>query len=56
MDRPPVDNVNFKLISLNVWGIRDFAKTKAIFGWIQKQNRDIAVLQETYSTPDIVKK
>ena len=56
MDRPPVDNVNFKLISLNVRGIRDFAKRKAIFSWIEKQNADIAFLQETYSTPDIVEK
>ena len=56
MDRPPVDNVNFKLISLNVRGIRDFAKRKAIFSWIKKQNADIAFLQETYSTPDVVGK
>ena len=56
MDRPPVDNVNFKLISLNALGIRDFAKRKAIFRWIKKRNADIAFLQETYSTPDIVEK
>ena len=56
MDKPLVDNVNVKLISLNARGIRDFAKRKAIFSWIQKQNADIAFLQETYSTPDIVEK
>ena len=56
MDRPPVDNVNFKLISLNVRGICDFAKRKKIFSWIRRQNADIAFLQETYSTPDIVEK
>ena len=56
MDKPPVDNENFKLISLNARGIRDFAKRKTIFSWIQKQNADIAFLQENYSTPDIVEK
>jgi len=56
MDRHPVDNINFNLISLNVWGIRDFAKRKAIFSWIKKQNADIAFLQETYSPPDFVEK
>ena len=56
MDKPPVDNVNFKLVSLNARGIRDFAKRKEIFSWINKQNADIAFLQETYSTPDIVEK
>ena len=56
MDKPPVDNENFKLISLNARGIRDFAKRETIFSWIQKQNADIAFLQENYSTPDIVEK
>ena len=56
MDKPPVDNVNFKLISPNARGIRDFAKRKAIFRWIKKQNADIVFLQETYSTPDIDEK
>ena len=56
MDKPLVENVNFKLISLNAWGTRDFAKRKAIFSWIQKQNANIAFLQETYSTSDIVEK
>ena len=49
-----IANVNFKLISLNARGIRDFQKRKAIFSWIKKQNADIAFLQETYSTPEIV--
>ena len=47
-------NVDFKLISLNARGIRAFHKRKAIFSWIKKQNADIAFLQETYSTPEIV--
>ena len=49
-----IANVNFKLISLNARGIRDFQKRKAIFSWIKKQNADIAFLQETHSTPEIV--
>ena len=54
MDRSPVDNFTFKIISLNAQGIRDFTKRKAVFNWLQKQNADVAFLQETYSTPDIV--
>ena len=49
-------NVNFKIISLNARGIRDLNKRKAIFSWLQKQKADIAFLQETYSTPDVVEK
>ena len=49
-----IANVNFKLISLNARGIREFQKREAIFSWIKKQNADIAFLQETYSTPEIV--
>ena len=54
MDHSLVVNVNFKIISLNARGIRDFTKRKTIFNWLHKQNADIAFLQETYSTPDIV--
>jgi len=46
--------VNFKLLSLNARGIRDFQKRKSIFTWIQNQKADLIFLQETYSTPDIV--
>ena len=46
--------VNFKLLSLNARGIRDFQKSKSIFTWIQKQKADLIFLPETYSTPDIV--
>ena len=49
-------NVNFKVISLNARGIRDLNKRKAIFSWLQEQKADIAFLQETYSTPDVVEK
>ena len=48
-----IANYNFKLLSLNARGIRDFHKRKAIFIWIKKQKVDIAFLQETYSSREI---
>ena len=48
-----IANYNFKLLSLNARGIRDFHKRKAIFTWIKKQKVDIAFLQETYSSREI---
>ena len=42
------------MVSLNARGIRDFYKRKSIFTWIEKQKADIAFLQETYSTPEVV--
>ena len=47
-------NINFKLISLNVRGIRSFEKRKAAFNWLYKSQVDICFLQETYSTPEVV--
>ena len=46
-------NVNFKLLSLNVRGIRTFEKRKAIFNWPSKSGADICFFQETYSTRDV---
>ena len=40
----------FKIISLNVRGLRSLKKRKAIFLWLEKQKSDIIFLQETYST------
>ena len=47
------DNVNFKLLSLNVRGIRSSIKRKAVFLWLNKQKADIIFLQETYSTKEV---
>ena len=47
------DNVNFKLLSLNVRGIRLSIKRKALFLWLNKQKADIIFLQETYSTKEV---
>ena len=46
-------NLNFKLLSLNVRGIRSIEKRKAIFNWLVKSKSDIRFLQETYSTSEI---
>ena len=46
-------NIDFKLLSLNVRGIRNYDKRKAIFLWISKQNADVIFLQETYSTKEV---
>ena len=46
-------NFNFKLLSLNARGIRDFHKRETIFTWIKKQKANIAFLQETYSSQEI---
>jgi len=47
------ENVNFKLLSLNVRGIRLLEKRKALFIWLNKQKADIIFLQETYSSVEI---
>ena len=46
-------NFNFKLLSLNARGIRNFHKRKTIFTWIKKHKINIAFLQETYSSQEI---
>ena len=47
------NNFQFKLLSLNVRGIRSFEKRECVFNWLLKQNADIFFLQETYSTKEI---
>lgn len=46
-------NIDFKILSLHVRGIRSFEKRKAIFNWLTKKKSDIIFLQETYSTPGV---
>ena len=46
-------NLDFKMLSLNVRGIRSFHKRKALFNWIAKERCDIIFLQETYCTPEV---
>ena len=46
-------NLNFKVSSLNVRGIRSFDKRKSLFHWLINEKSDIIFLQETYSTPGV---
>ena len=46
-------NLDFKMLSLNVRGIRSFDKRRAFFNWIAKERSDIIFLQETYCTPEV---
>ena len=43
---------DFKMLSLNVRGLSNFKKRRAIFAWCRKQNANIIFLQETHSTHD----
>ena len=43
---------DFKLVSLNVRGLRSLNKRKAILTWLIKQKADIVFLQETYSSSE----
>ena len=42
----------FKLVSLNVRGISNFRKRRAIFTCCQKRKADFMFLQETHSKKD----
>ena len=44
---------DFKLLSLNVRGVRAATKRKALFTWLSERRYDIIFLQETYSTVDV---
>ena len=41
---------DFRMLSLNVRGLSNFKKRRAIFAWCRKQNAHIIFLQETHST------
>ena len=48
-----LNNINFKLLSLNARGIRSFDKRKTIFSWLCKSGADLCFLQETYSSKEV---
>ena len=48
-----LNNINFKLLSLNARGIRSFDKRKTIFNWLCKSGADLCFLQETYSSKEV---
>ena len=43
---------DFKLLSLNVRGLSNLKKRRAVFTWCRKQKASIIFLQETHSTID----
>ena len=45
------NQLQFKVFSLNVRGIRDQTKRRSIFSFLKDQNANIYFLQETYSEP-----
>ena len=47
-----MSTTDFKLVSLNVRGLRSLNKRKAILTWLIKQKADIVFLQETHSSSE----
>ena len=47
---------NFSVLSLNVRGLNDNTKRKAVFNWLKKTDSDIFLLQETHSHIDVESK
>ena len=45
--------LNVNIISVNVKGIRTFAKRQKVFNWLARKKVDVILLQETYSTVEV---
>ena len=52
MDNAKVKPESIKFLSLNVRGLSNFHKRRAIFSWCRKQKTDLIFLQETHSTTE----
>ena len=50
MTNSKIKSDSLKLVSLNVRGLSNFRKRRAIFTWCRKQKADLIFLQETHST------
>ena len=50
MDNSKAQPESIKFLSLNVRGLSNFHKRRAIFSWCRKQKSDLIFLQETHST------
>ena len=46
----------YKLLSLNVRGLNSSRKRRQVFRWLHQQQSDIIFLQETYSSPESIKR
>ena len=44
----------FRIVTINVRGLRNYKKRHILFNWLKEKNIDIAFLQETYCTADNV--
>ena len=47
--------LNLKCLSLNARGLNKSIKRRSIFRWLHKQNKDVILLQETYSSKETAK-
>ena len=52
MTNSKIKSNGLKLVSLNVRGLSNFRKRRAIFTWCRKQKADLIFLQETHSTKE----
>ena len=48
--------VYIRLLSLNVRGLNSSRKWRQVFRWLHQQQSDIIFLQETYSSPESIKR
>ena len=46
----------YKLLALNVRGLNSSRKRRQVFRWLHQQQSDIIFLQETYSSPESIKR
>ena len=46
-------NLNFKMLSLNVWGIRSLDKRKALFNWLAKEKSEVVNIWKSQWRGDI---
>ena len=46
------NKISTRVMSLNIRGINDYKKRRAVFCWVRKQKADIILLQETFSSKD----
>ena len=46
----------YKLLSLNVRGLNSSRKRRQVFRWLHQEQSDIIFLQETYSSPESIKR
>ena len=53
MDSSSLAGLNLNIVTLNVRGLNNRVKRRAIFRWVKNLRADIAFFQETHSTREI---